>query len=190
MDPYRIFIKNMVCERCVCVIERICQKWQLNVKAVHLGYVELVRKPTSFDWEAFEKELKTFGFELLRDHEELLVEQIKTLLIRKFDQLPVRNERPISAYLSQSLHRDYSHLSKLFSKRTGTTIEHYFVLLRIEKAKELVSYKEHNFSEIAYLLGYSSLQHLSNQFKRVTGVSMTQYRKSLQPPRKMLDEIL
>ncbi len=186
-----LYIKNMVCDRCIATVRQIFEMMEIPVEEVRLGRVSLIGGPlTETVRNELNEALKKKGFEILSEHEEQLVEQIKTALIEQFQQLPLDRRIKLSEYLPAVLHHDYSYLSKLFSRHTGTTIERFYILLRIEKAKELVSYRQHSFSEIAYMLGYSSPQHLSSQFRRVTGMSMSAYARLPYKPRKSLDKLL
>lgn len=135
--------------------------------------------------------LAASGFDLLHDRKAQLAENIKTLLITYIHypgsnpHLPVN----ISDYLSESLQTDYHYLSTLFSKQEGITIEKYVILQKIERAKELLSYGELTISEIAYQLGYSSVHHLSNQFKKVTGLTPSQFKTTQTNGRLPLDKV-
>lgn len=190
-DSKVIYVKNMVCDRCIHTVKQVFESFDLPVRSVSLGHVELDGTTVpAVDWSQLEEALKEKGFELLRDPEAVLVERIKTALISKFQKLPLDGRVRLSEYLPAVLHHDYAYLSKLFSRHTGMTIERYFILLRIEKAKELISYDQHSFSEIAWMLGYSSPQHLSAQFRQVVGMSMSAYARLPEKPRTGLDKLL
>lgn len=189
--PNLIYVKNMVCDRCIHTVRQVFESVGLPVQSVSLGCVVLDGTPPSeMDWRKLEETLSEKGFELLHDPDEVLVERIKTALISKFQKLPLDGRVRLSEYLPALLHHDYAYLSKLFSRHTGTTIERYFILLRIEKAKELISYGQYSFSEIAWMLGYSSPQHLSAQFRQVVGMSMSAYARLPEKPRTGLDKLL
>ncbi len=185
-----IHIKNMVCDRCIRTVRECFEAEGLPVRHIELGRVVLGAAPSGPALEKVNERLGTHGFEILQDPDEITVERIKNVLIKEFSQLPVEHRIRLSELLPERLHHDYAHLSKLFSRLTGTTIERYLILLRIEKAKELISYGQHTFSEIAWMLGYSSPQHLSNQFRQVTGMSMSDYARLPEKPRKSLDKLL
>ena len=125
----------------------------------------------------------------MQDQKERQVEEIKNLLIKKLQEAPIEEHFSVKKYLTSSIPKDYSNLSKLFSERVGITIEYYFILLRLEKVKELLSYGEDTLMEIARSLGYSSVQHLSAQFKKVVGVSTTTFKNNIAIKRKPVDQI-
>ncbi len=129
-------------------------------------------------------------FEIVQKEEEMLTERIKIILIEQLQELPLHIKVKTSELLSSGLHRDYKTLSRLFSAQEQTTIEKYFIKLKIEKVKELIQLKQHSFSDIGYLLDYSSVNHLSRQFKDVIGVSMTDYKNAEDWKRNFYDEII
>ncbi len=181
-----VYIKNMVCDRCKMVVQQTFESLGMKPDRVDLGEVDLSGGVNN--WEALQTRLESLGFELLEDRRQQLVTQMKRLMLEYISQQG-RARLNISSYLSEELSRDYSALSKLFSELEGLTIEHYLIRLRIEKTKELLTYNERNLSEIADLLGYSSVAHLSNQFKKVTGVTPSQFRQGHQSTRQSLDQI-
>jgi AraC-like DNA-binding protein len=134
--------------------------------------------------------LYTNGFEIAKNEEEMLVERIKIVLIELITALPVDMKKNTSEHLATLLHRDYKTLSKIFSKNEGVTIEKYFIKLKVEKAKELIQLQQYSFSAIAYLLDYSSVNHLSRQFRRINGMSMTEYKNGQIWNRIFFDEII
>lgn len=167
----------------------VFKELNLEVSAIRLGEVEVAEADSRIDFKQLEKLLKKNGFELIQNKDLQKVEQIKTLIINMIhhnDKLPaVKN----SVYLSEKLGMSYPHLSQLFSKHEQVTIEKYIILQKIERVKELLSYKEQSLSEIAYDLGYNTVQHLSNQFRAVTGMSVSQFKNLDQKPRQELNEI-
>ncbi len=179
----------MVCLRCVMAVRSCLQGLGLHPLSVELGTATLAESPDEEMRRKIGSALASLGFELLDDPRARLVEQIKHAvisLIHDQDQ-PVRTS--FSRYLSDRLHRDYSLLSKLFSETTGTTIEKYFIAQKIERAKELLVYGELSLNEIADLLGYSSAAYLSAQFKQVTGLTPTHFKRLKENKRRGLDEI-
>lgn len=182
----------MVCNRCKFVVRTELEKLGYTVNNMTLGEVEIAEEPGQDQLSKLEEKLTAFGFELIGDRSGQLIEQLKTAIIglvqdpQKLDQL---QKLTLSAYLSQSLHRDYSSLSKLFSEVEGITIEQYFILQKIERAKELLVYGELSLTEIAYELGYSSVAHISSQFKKVTGLTPSHFRNLRGENRKPLDEV-
>jgi AraC family transcriptional regulator len=141
--------------------------------------------------EIIVRTLQKQGFELVRDAEEELVEEIRRTIIELVHHLPFKSSQviPYSEYLAKKIGKSYSSLSSIFSKHNGITIEKYAILQKIEKAKELIEYGELTFAGIAYELGYKSAQHLANQFKTVTGMSMSDYKRLPKSRRKHLDSI-
>ncbi|WP_069659424.1 helix-turn-helix domain-containing protein [Arcticibacter eurypsychrophilus] len=176
-----LYIKNMVCPRCVSAIEQVLQEQGLDFEEVKLGYVHL--KVDLLDSEEIEKlrtQIKSLGFELLDDSKEKLVENMKTFIINKiFHQSSIALQLNWSDLIGQELSHDYNYLSALFSSSEGTTIEQYIIRQKIERAKELISYKELSLKEIAWQLDYSSVAHLSSQFKRITTFTPSQYRAGM-----------
>lgn len=184
-----LHIKNMVCPRCVMVVRQTLEELGFEILEVELGQA-VVQVDESISQDRVEEKLKEYGFELIRGRNQQLVEQIKTLLIRYIEESEQSEESPtLSDYLAKELHQNYSSLSSAFSESQDTTIEKYLIHLKIERVKELLSYGEMTLSEIAYRLNYSSVAYLSNQFKKITGMSVTDYKKARDSFRKPLDGI-
>ena len=180
----------MVCQRCVRVIMDELNAIGVEIKEIQLGQVTVQYDSTKIGFDALKHVLRSNHFELLESKEEILAEKVKVVLRSALDDFGLHSRRlKLSELLARSLNVNYTHLSRTFSKEEGVTIERYFIRLKIEKAKELIVYKELSFKEIAYDLGYSSLQHLSGQFKQVTGMSMTMYSELAEPERNSLDKI-
>ena len=179
----------MVCNRCIMTVEKDLDHLSIPFKNVRLGEVEL-KKPIRADQkQKFSKMLNTQGFELLEDKNAALIERIKTLIIEMIHYSDAPPKSKYSVYIAENVNRDYHYLSSLFSSVTGITIERFIIVQKIERIKELLSYDEMNLNEITYLLGYSSIQHLSNQFKKEIGLSPTQYKKLKGNYRKSLDDL-
>jgi AraC-like DNA-binding protein len=136
-----------------------------------------------------EEELLKTGFERIMDSAHQLVEKIKNLIIVKVSELDVDEDFLLSEFLSSQLYKDYSSLSKTFSQNENITLEQFFILQKIEKVKELLLYNEFNLTEIAGKLGYKSVQHLSSQFRNVTGFTPTEFKKLKEHHRKSLDNL-
>lgn len=185
----KLFIKNMVCPRCIMSVEQILKENKLPLKNVQLGEVELLIDATKSQLERFSDDLKKVGFELLDDQKTRIIEKIKTLLIEKVQKGDIEEHFSIQKFLSKKILKDYSSLSKLFSEVEGVTIEQFFILQKIEKAKEWLTYNELSLSQIALNLGYSSTQHLSSQFKKVTGMTPTAFKSLGISLRKTIDKI-
>ena len=190
--PKEFWIKNMVCNRCLKVITQELQQLQVTILSLELGRL-LVEAPTKTENEIIDtvtKVLHDNDFEIVRSEEEMLVERIKIILIEQLQELPLHIKTKTSELLASNLHRDYKTLSKLFSANEKTTIEKYFIKLKIEKVKELIQLKQLSFSDIGYVLDYSSVNHLSRQFKEVMGMSMTDYKNTANWERNFFDEII
>lgn len=179
----------MVCPRCIMSVENILKENKLQTKYVRLGEIELAKEPTDKQLQHFAAELQKVGFELLDDAKTQLIEKIKTLLIQKVQEENIEEHFSIQKFLSQNIFKDYSSISKLFSEVEGITIEQFFILQKIEKIKERLIYNEQSLSEIALNLGYSSTQHLSAQFKKLTGMTPTKFKSLGTTHRKPIDKI-
>lgn len=185
----KLVIKNMVCPRCISAVEQILKENKLPSRYIHLGEVELLKDPGKKRLEKLSADLVSNGFELLDDQRMQLIEKIKTSLIEKVQRGEIEDHFSVSKFLSAKLFRDYSSLSKLFSEVEGITLEQFFILQKLEKVKEWIIYNELSLSEIALKLGYSSTQHLSSQFKKLTGMTPTRFRQIGSVHRKALDGI-
>ena len=181
MKRVKLHIKDMVCPRCETVICQELEKLKVQVITIKPGYAT-VEVPPSVDLNLIGERLRRHGFELLEDSEHQLVEKIKTGILDYLyhQEAAATSGEEVSAlshFLAHTIGRSYSYLSKLFSKHEGKTLESYYIHLRIERVKELLDYGELNVSEIATKLGYSSVHYLSAQFKKVTNMSISTYRK-------------
>ncbi len=190
MDNYTLYIKNMVCPRCIEAVQDLLQNEKLDIEYIELGKVVLNNKLTPEDLPKLGELLKKRGFELLQDKNKRIIDEIKTEIIKiiHYDK-DIEGHVNISDHISKALGYDYSYLSSLFSSIMGVTIEKYLIAQKIEKAKELLIYDELSISEIAYQLNYSSSQHFSRQFKAVTGLSPSSFNKNRKARRKPLNEI-
>ncbi|HIC31949.1 MULTISPECIES: AraC family transcriptional regulator [Flavobacteriaceae] len=190
--PKEFWIKNMVCSRCLKVIKQELQELGVTVLSLELGrlLVEAPKKTSNEIVEAVTTVLHANDFEIVQKEEEMLVERMKVILIEQLQELPLHIKVKTSELLASRLHKDYKTLSRLFSANQQTTIEKYFIKLKIEKVKELIQLKQHSFSDIGYLLDYSSVNHLSRQFKEVVGMSMTDYKNTGNWKRNFYDEII
>jgi len=180
----------MVCDRCVLVVRQQLDELELGYKNIQLGEVELNQIPEQSQLDELRLKLEQKGFELLDDKRSKTVEKIKTTIIslihgKDADELNLK----LSAILEEKMGMDYHYLTTLFSSVEGLTIEKYTILQRIEKVKELLMYDEKNLSDIAFELGYSSVQHLSQQFKKITGLTPTHFKQVKDNRRKPLDKI-
>ena len=179
----------MVCNRCIMVVKDALEKLGFPPKKLTLGEVELSKSINEQQKNTINEHLKTLGFELIDDKKSRIIEQIKSLIIDLVQHKNSKLTTNLSDLLSTKLHHDYTYLSNLFSEVEGTTIEKYFIAQKIEKVKELLVYDELSLSEIAFQLNYSSVAHLSNQFKKVTGLTPTHFKNIKAEKRKPLDEV-
>lgn len=184
-----ISIKNMVCDRCIAAVARLLTENKIDVSAVKLGEVVLRKPMSAVQKTRLTDQLAAAGFLLLDDNKTILVEKIKNIIINLVHYPQENQSHNVSEILSNALHKDYSSLSRLFSADEGTTIEKYLINQKIERIKELLIYQQMNLNEIASELGYSSVAHLSSQFKKVTGITPSQFRNTQQPARKTIDNI-
>ncbi len=182
----KLYIKNMVCIRCKMVVKSELEKLGLNCTTVDLGEVDIKEHISKDQLDKLRIALRRSGLELMDDKKSILVEKIKTIIIEQVhytdDQLKIN----LSDYVSEKLNRNYSYLSNLFTEVKGTTIEKYYLAHKIEKVKELLVYDELNLTEIAFKLHYSSVAHLSSQFKKMTGLTPSHFKNLKHKRRKTL----
>lgn len=184
-----LHIKNMVCNRCIMVVKNQLEQLGLQPVSVELGIAILPGKITDEVYHAVKVSLEPFGFELIDDKKSQMIEQIKDAIIELVHYNDNDLKVNLSDYLTTKLNRDYSSLSKLFSEVTNTTIEKYLIAQKIERAKELLVYGELSLNEIADKLNYSSAAYLSAQFKSITGLTPSHFKKIKENKRKPLDEV-
>ena len=185
-----LYIKNMVCNCCIRVIREDFENVGVIVEKIKLGEVIISYNPEKISFLQIEKIINDDGFELITDKEKLLVEQIKLAVIELIHYYNnanslIRN----SDYIIEKLGYTYQYLSTIFSKQENVTLEKYIILQKIEKVKELLSSESITLSEISFMMGYSSVQYLSNQFKQITGISVTDYKKNKEVERKPLNDL-
>jgi AraC-like DNA-binding protein len=171
------------------VVQNELEKLGFHPVSLTLGEVELDEDISDADKLTINNHLQTFGFELIDDKKSRLIGQIKSLIIELVHYRNSELTLNLSDFLSNELHHDYTYLSHLFSEVEGTTIEKYFIAQKIEKVKELLIYDELSLSEIAFQLNYSSVAHLSNQFKKVTGLTPSYFKNIKSNKRTPLDEV-
>jgi len=190
MSAFTLNIKNMVCPRCIKVVRDEFEKLEIPITSIELGKVTTPLELNTGQMRSIRKVLDENGFELIDDKKSKLIDSIKTLVIKKIHHSKNDIETVnTSDYISKMLGYDYSYLSNLFSSVEGITIEKYMINQKIEKVKELLVYDELTLKEIAYQLDYSSVQHLSNQFKKVTGLTPSHFKKLGGNKRKPLDKV-
>ncbi|MFI2744493.1 helix-turn-helix domain-containing protein [Zhouia sp. PK063] len=184
-----LYIKNMVCNRCIMVVQNELDKLGLNVKNIKLGEVTLNTELTVEQKNKLDNVLIPLGFEIIDDKKSRIIEKIKNIIIDLVHHQDNETKTNLSDVLSSQLHHDYNYLSNLFSEVEGSTIEKYFIAQKIEKVKELLVYDELSLKEIAFCLNYSSVAYLSNQFKKTTGLSPSHFKQIREEKRKPLDMV-
>jgi AraC-like DNA-binding protein len=179
----------MVCRRCKMIVKAELEKAGLNPQTVDLGEIEIETAPTPDQLTELDHNLRQFGFELIDDRKSQIINKVKNAIVKLVHHSDVNIGVNLSGFIAAEVGLEYNYLSNLFSDVEGTTIEKYFINQRIEKAKELIVYDELSLSEIAYQLGYSSVSYLSNQFKKVTGLTPTHYKSLKEHKRKNIEEL-
>ncbi|MFO8022802.1 MAG: helix-turn-helix domain-containing protein [Perlabentimonas sp.] len=173
----KLYIKYMVSLRCKLMVKEELKKLGIEYLVIDLGVVEILEDITQEQRDLLKVNLQKTGLELLDDKRSILIERIKSVIVEMIhysDELP---KIKYSDYISEKLGYDYTYLSNVFSEVKGITLQHYIIMHRIEKVKELLLYDELNLSEISYRLQYSSVAHLSSQFKKITGLTPSFYRQ-------------
>lgn len=189
MNDNTYYIKNMVCPRCIQSVKETLKQTNIPYSEVSLGKVNLCSELSTIQKQEFAKHLEELGFELLEEGKSQVISQIKSILVQQIQHSTDRLSENYSSFIAERLNHEYTYLSKLFSQVEGITIEKYITRLKIERVKELIFYKEKSLSEIADLLGYSSVAYLSSQFKKETGLTPSEFKKQTDPKRLRLDEI-
>ena len=179
----------MVCNRCIQVVREELNRLGIEVVDIQLGEVKLSQKVNLLQLDQIREVLMDREFELLEDSNSKIIEQIKTAIIDLIHNPEVVSKQNVSHYLEKKIGKDYSNLSNLFSSVENITIERYLILQKVEKVKELLVYDELTLSEISYKLNYSSVQYLSGQFRRVTGMSPSEFKKLTTKERLPLDRV-
>lgn len=185
----KLYIKNMVSIRCKMLVKSELEKLGLNYGAVELGEIEIKGSISEQQKKQLDLDLKKSGLELMDDRKSMLIEKIKNAVVEMVhysDELP---KISFSGYISRKLSHDYTYLANLFSEVEGTTIEHFIISHKIERVKELLVYDELTLTEIAHKLRYSGVSHLSNQFKKVTGLTPSHFKKLKNKRRTALENL-
>ncbi|RKO72822.1 AraC family transcriptional regulator [Sphingobacterium puteale] len=185
----KLAIKNMVCNRCIMVVENELAKLNLHIKHISLGQVEIEETLDREQSAQLAESFSALGFELIDDKRTVLIEQVKHLVLDLIRNQHNNTNLNLSEIISNQIYHDYNYISNLFSDVEGMTIEKYFISQKIEYVKELLVYDELTLSEIAYQLNYSSVAYLSNQFKKVTGLTPSHFKHIKENKRKPLDKI-
>lgn len=184
-----IFIKNMVCNRCIMVVQNELNNLGIPAKQVTLGEIKFDNEITAEQKSGIQQVLVPLGFEVIDDKKSRIIEKIKSTIIGLVHNDNREFKTNLSEILSSRLNHDYNYLSNLFSEVEGTTIEKYLISQKIERVKELLVYDELSLSEIAFRLNYSSVGYLSNQFKKVTGLTPSHFKEIREDKRKPLDKV-
>nr|WP_262910942.1 AraC family transcriptional regulator [Flaviramulus multivorans] len=184
----KLSVKNMVCPRCIMVVNNELALLNLIPVYITMGEFELKEQLKEDQIMMLKNQLYQHGLEVIDDRKAMLVEKVKNIiieLIHSYDTVDIKQK--ISSIISEKLNVDYNHISSMFSSTQGLTIEKYIILQRIERAKELLVYNELSLSEIAYKLGYTNVQHLSTQFKKITGLTPSHFKTIKKNKRKAID---
>jgi AraC-like DNA-binding protein len=186
----RLFIKNMVCQRCIMAVRAEAEKLGISVQRIHLGELETGEEPIDPQTlEKFDQNIAALGFERFDDKKSRIIEKVKKVVIENLHHNDEQAERNWSALIASQVNYEYNYISNLFSSFEGITLEQYIIRQKVEKVKELLFYDEMPLKEIAWKLGYSSTAYLTNQFKKVTGMTPGQFRNLLSKDRKPLDKL-
>ena len=185
----KLYIKYMVSNRCKMAVKEELKKLGLHFIVVDLGEDEIMETITTDQREKLKISLLDSGLEFMDDKRAVLIEKIKTTIIEMVHNSDEMIKTNFSDYLSEKLNHDYTYLANLFSEVQGTTIEHFIINHKIERIKELIIYDELNITEIAWKMNYSSVAHLSNQFKKVTGLSPSHFKQLKDKRRSQIEDI-
>ena len=192
MNKKTLYIKNMVCARCIKVVREELEKLGLNVENIILGEALVSSNNNNIDDNKIKEVLKLNGFELIDDKQAKIIEKVKVIVIELIQNQSEDKLTGIhfSDYISEKLDKSYQYISTLFSSHEGVTLETYIINQKIEKVKELLIYNELSLTEISYRLDYSSVQHLSSQFKKITGLTPSEFKHLREKIRKPLDKVI
>jgi AraC-like DNA-binding protein len=185
----KLYIKYMVSARCKMAVKEEMNKLGLHFVLVDLGVVDIMENISQEQRDQLKEGLQNSGLELMDDKKAVLIERIRNIIIEMvhyYKELPKTN---FSDFLSEKLNYDYTYLANLFSEVQGTTIEKFIIAHKIERVKELIIYDELNLTEIAWLMHYSSVAHLSNQFKKITGLTPSHFKQLKNKRRQAIEDI-
>lgn len=186
----KLMVKNMVCDRCKLIVQSICDKLDINTTTIELGKVITAQHLASSQLEQLRDALSETGLILLDDAKQASIEQVKQACLFYLNRQNLGQEQVLSQFIAGRVNKDYNYLSRLFSSVESISIEQYYIALRVEKVKELITYEQLAFSEIAYELGFSSVAHLSRQFKKSTGLTLSEFRTNINSiSRQPLDKV-
>jgi AraC-like DNA-binding protein len=185
----KLYIKYMVSNRCKMAVKEILKKLGLHFVVVDLGEIDIMEDISGNKLENFRLALSDGGFELMDDTKAILIERIINVIIEMVHYTEEMIKINFSEFLSEKLNHDYNYMSKIFSEVKGITIQQFIIVHKIEKIKELLLYGELNLTEISYRLNYSSVSHLSNQFRKVTGLSPSDFKHLKGKKRSSIEDI-
>lgn len=185
----KVYIKNMVCIRCKMVVKDELTKLGLHYTSVELGEADIVETLSSEQQDQFKDALVRSGLELMDDKKSVLIQKIKNVIVELIHYTDEPLAVNFSVFLSKKLDYDYTYLANLFSEVQGITIEKFIITHKIERVKELLVYNELNLTEIAFLMHYSSVAHLSAQFKKITGLTPSHFKQLKEKRRSMLEDL-
>lgn len=185
----KLYIRNMVCSRCKLVVKEELEKFHLHPLQVDLGEIEIEENLKSEQVKQLNKALQKFGFEIIDSKKSKIIEKTKILILDLVHQRKAKLRTNLSTYLAAETQTEYNYLSNLFAEVEGTTIEQYFIAQKVEKVKEFLVYDELTLSEIAFELNYSSVAHLSKQFKKVVGLAPSHFKELKDKKRLPIDKL-
>lgn len=189
MNKNILYIKNMVCDRCILAVKEVLKQLEIPVREISLGEVEIDKDLSPIEEKNINIALANLGFQLIGDRDSRMVSRIKSIIIKSVYEDKVFSKKNLSTVLSENMHLDYSHLSSVFTRSEGKSIQHYQQEVKTERIKEFLEYDELSIQEIAIDMGYSSAAYLSTQFKKTTGLTPSQYRTKHLRSRNSLDTI-
>ncbi len=185
----KVYIKNMVCIRCQIVVKSELEKLGLPYTYVKIGEANIKGNVLPEQLEQLDAALRKSGLQLMENKKSILVEKVKSAIIELVHYTDEPIKVNLSDYLSEKLNYDYTYLANLFSEVKGITIEKFYLTHKIERVKELIVYDELNLTEIAYMMNYSSVAHLSNQFKKITGLTPSHFKEIKNKRRDTLENV-
>lgn len=183
----KLFIRNMISDRCKLLVQEELENLGLHDVSVKIGVVEIYEKMTLQHYDEFKFKLQQYGLLVVEDKKAILIERVKSTILQMINGSEEIPKTKYSCYLSKMLGHDYTYMANLFSDSEGVTIEHYIIANKIERVKELILCEEFTLTEIAYRLGYSSVAHLSNQFKKITGLTPSFFKLTKRPEYQRFD---
>lgn len=183
----KLIIKNMISDRCKVLVQEELENLGLRDISVTIGEAEIHEKMTLEQYDAFKIKLLEYGLQIIEDKKAILIERIKATIIKMIHSSEEIPKTKYSCYLSNVLDHDYTYMANLFSEHEGMTIEQYIIANKIERVKELIIFDELTLTEIAYRLRYSSVAHLSNQFKKITGITPSFFKSTRRPAYQRFD---